>query len=237
MKRLLFLFMLCSILISFDKSPSKVLIFVKDESPQLEYMLTNEVNKMIELLKEAGFEVKTTSMSGKVLQAGSVSLTPDYKFGDVKADDYAAFVFPCMVSDFAGEEVVNFAKEVVTKGKPVAAQAGGVVILARAGALNGKKYALNIDAGDDPDFKGGIYSGFGVVRDGVIITSGVCPWISRGTGRQDGTSVLMQTLIDVLNGKISSSKGRYDIVDGQLLVSGQGFVGADEHICLRLKRQ
>jgi hypothetical protein len=60
--------MFSSFLISFDKSPSKVLVFVKDESPQLEYMLTNEVNKMIELLKEAGFEVKTTSMSGMVLQ-------------------------------------------------------------------------------------------------------------------------------------------------------------------------
>jgi len=47
----------------------------------------------------------------------------------------------------------------------------------------------------------------------------------------------MHALIDVLNGKVSSSKGSYEIVDGQLLISGQGFVGADEHICLRLERQ
>jgi tetratricopeptide (TPR) repeat protein len=205
MKRLFFWFILSSILISFDKSAPKVLIFVKEESPQLEYMLTNEVGKMSELLKGAGFEVKTASISGKVLQTGSVSLTPDYKFSDVKVDDYAAFIFPCMVSDFASEEVVNFAKEAVIKGKPIAAQAGGVVILAKAGVLNGKKYALNADASDSPDFKGGIYSGTGVVRDGIIITSGVCPWIAKETGWHDGTPAFTQTLIDVLNGKTLSS--------------------------------
>jgi putative intracellular protease/amidase len=201
MKRLFFWFMLSSILISFDKSAPKVLIYVKEESPQLEYMLTNEVGKMSELLKGAGFEVKTASISGKVLQTGSVSLTPDYKFSDVKVDDYAAFIFPCMVSDFASEEVVNFVKESVIKGIPIAAQAGGVVILAKAGALNGKKYALNADASDNPDFTGSIYSGTGVVRDGFIITSGVCPWIAKETGWEDGTTKLAQTLIETIKSK------------------------------------
>lgn len=201
MKRFLLLFMLYGILVSFEMSTPRILIFVKEDSPQLEYMLTNEVGKMSEMLKGAGFEVKTATVSGKILQAGSASLTPDFKFSDVKIDDYAGFMFPCMVSDYAGLEVVNFAKEAVNKGKPVAAQAGGVVILAKAGLLNGKKYALNGDAGGSPDFESGIYSGTGVVQDGIIITSGVCPWIAKTTGWQDGTAKLTQTLIDVLNGK------------------------------------
>jgi putative intracellular protease/amidase len=205
MKRLFFLFILCSFLVSFDKSASRVLIFVKEDSPQLEYMLTNEVGKMSEILKKTGFEVATATVSGKVLQAGSASLTPDLKFSAVNIDDYAGIIFPCMVSDLATPEMIAFAKEAAKKGKPVAAQAGGVVVLAKAGLLNGKKYTLNGDATDNPDFKGGIYSGTGVVSDGIIITSGVCPWIAKETGLQDGTPALTQALIDVLNGTTSSA--------------------------------
>lgn len=204
MKRLFFLFILCSFLVSFDKSASKVLIVVKEDSSQMEYMLTNEVGKMIDILKKAGFEVKTTTMSGKILQAGSASLTPDLKFSEIKIDDYAGFIFPCMVSDVASPEMIAVAKEAVNKGKPVAAQAGGVVTLARAGLLNGKKYTLNGDATGNPDFAGGIYSGTGVVRDGIIVTSGVCPWIAKQTGWEDGTSGLTQIFIEALNGTSSS---------------------------------
>jgi 4-methyl-5(b-hydroxyethyl)-thiazole monophosphate biosynthesis len=198
MKKFLLLFMLSCILVSFDKSAPKVLIFIKEESTQLEYMLTNEVGKMNEILKAAGFEVTTASISGEVLKAGSVTFKPDLMFGKVNIDDYEGVIFPCMVSDMASSTVVNFAKEAVNKGKVVAAQAGGVVILAKAGVLKGKKYALVSDQTDNPDFEGGIYSGTGVVQDGVIITSGVCPWIAKESGMQDGTAGISQKVIDVI---------------------------------------
>jgi putative intracellular protease/amidase len=190
--------MFCGILFSCRKEAPKVLIYIKEESPQLEYMLTNEVGKMIEVLKGAGFDVTIASMSGEVLKAGSVTFKPDLMFGKVSIDDYAGFIFPCMVSDMASSTVVTFARETVNKGKPIAAQAGGVVILAKAGVLNGKKYALVSDQSNDPDFKGGIYSGTGVVQDGIIITSGVCPWIAKDPGFQDGTTKLCQVLIDII---------------------------------------
>lgn len=205
MKRLFFWLMLCTIFVSFDKDVSRVLIFIKEDSPQMEYMLTNEVGRMTEILKQAGFEVVTASISGETIKVGTLTFKPDLMFEKVNPDDYAGFIFPCMVSDLAGSTVVTFAKEVAGKGKPIAAQAGGVVILAKAGLLNGKKYALGADGGNDPDFKGGIYSGTGVVQDGNLITSGVCPWIAKESGMADGTERLTKTLIDLINGKAPSA--------------------------------
>ena len=167
MKRLFFLFMLCSSLVSFDKSAPKVLIFIKDGSPQFEYMLTNEVGKMSE----------------------------------VNIDEYAGFILPCMVVDLVSSEVITFFKKVADKCKTIAAQAGSVALLAKTGILNGKKYALNIDVSKTPDFKNGIYSGKGVIQDGIIITSGTCPWLAKETGNKDGTSELTQTLIKVIKVK------------------------------------
>ena len=183
MKRLLCLFVLCSILVSFDKSATKVLLFIKEESPQLEYMLTNEVGKMSEIIKQSGFEVTIATISGEVLKAGSITLKPDLKLSEVKIKDYAGFIFPCMVSDLANLEMLTFVKTVADKGKPIAAQAGSITLLAKAGILNGKKYAAVNDPSVYPDagsdYKNATYSGRGVVQDGNIITSGVCPWITK----------------------------------------------------------
>jgi putative intracellular protease/amidase len=201
MKRLFFLFMLCSILVSFDRSSPKVLLFIKEDSPQLEYMLTNEVGKMSDIIKQSGLEVTIATISGEVLRAGSETLKPDLKLSEVNIEEYAGLLFPCMVSDFVNPEMITFVKSALAKGKPVAAQAGSVTLLAKAGILNGKKYTLNHDASSDPDFKNGIYSGTGVIQDGIIITSGTCPWIAKATGWQDGTAKLTQTLIETIKVK------------------------------------
>lgn len=218
MKRLFYLFLLSSILVSFDKSAPKVLLFIKEGSPQLEYMLTNEVGKMAEILKQSGFEVTIATISGEVLKAGSVTVKPDLKLSEVNIDEYAGFIFPCMVLDLASPEMITLVKAAVDKGKPIAAQAGSVTLLAKAGILNGKKYATNIDASTWPDFKNSIYSGRGVVQDGNIITSGVCPWIAKDTGYQDGTPKLTQTLIDIINGKSPSADEIIQKPEGQVKI-------------------
>lgn len=46
-----------------------------------------------------------------------------------------------------------------------------------------------------PELKSGIYRGNGVVQDGNIITSGICPMMAKLTGVQDGTARLTQKLI------------------------------------------
>jgi hypothetical protein len=46
-----------------------------------------------------------------------------------------------------------------------------------------------------------ISSGDGVVQDGNIITSGICPHMAKMGGKQDGTSKLTEALIAEINRK------------------------------------
>ena len=169
-------------------------------------MLTNEVGIMSEILKLGGFEVKVATISGEVLNAGSITLTPDLKLSEANIDDYAGFILPCMASgDSVNLETVAFIKKVADKNKPVAAQTGSVFTLAKAGILNGKKYAFveeeNWNAKMYPEFNGGIFNGTGVIQDGNVVTSGTCPWMARMANHQDGTTKLTLALINVINAK------------------------------------
>jgi putative intracellular protease/amidase len=203
MKHLFLLTILFSILVSCNKNAPKVLLFIRDGSSQLEYMLTNEVGTMSKILKESGFEVTIASISGEVLKTDSITLTPDLKLGEVNIDDYKGFILPCMAAgDSINKEAITFVKNVINKGKPLAAQLGSVLVLAKAGVLSGKKFAFveekDWNAKMYPEFNDGIYSGIGVIQDGIIITSGTCPWMTKMTGKQDGTSALTKALIDII---------------------------------------
>lgn len=206
MKRLFFLLFLFSILVSCKKDTPNVLLFIKEKSsPRLEYMLTNEVGIIREILNVAGFDVTIATISGDVIKTNSITLTPNLKLSEVNTDDYAGFIIPCMAvpsTDSINSEVITFVKKVVNKNKPLAAQLQSVLILAKAGVLNGKKYAFveeeNWNSSTYPEFNSGIFSGTGVVQDGNIITSGTCPWMARMANHQDGTTKLTLTLINAI---------------------------------------
>lgn len=199
MKSILLLIVLFSAYTSSSQDANKVLIFIKEESSQLEFMLTNEVRKMSELLEESGFEVTTSTVSGKELITSSVKLTPDLKLEQVNIDDYDGFIIPCMIVDTTTQETIRFVQAVAKRDKPIAAQVASVYLLAKAGILEGKKYALYSDQSDKSDFKSSVYSGNGVVQDGKVITSGGCPWMEHRNRGKDGTAELTQTLINVIN--------------------------------------
>jgi len=141
-------------------------------------------------------------------------LKPDMKLSEVKVDDYAGVILPCQaVGLFPGPPISPFAvsivRQAVAKGKPVAAQLGSVYVLAEAGVLKGRRYAFFDDPlievprvrKKDLRFEGAIYSGSGVVRDGAIITSGVCPSTEGWMGRPDGTAELTRAFIAELGRK------------------------------------
>lgn len=190
-----------SIFTSCKREVPKVLLFIEDNSVDLGYMLTNEVGKMSELLKQSGFEVTIATITGEVLKADSINVTPDIRLSEVNINDYSGFIMPCMAPNdtIVTSEEINFVKKIVAEGKPVAAQTGAVLMLAKAGVLNGKKFAFPKNEIDNPDmypeFKSGIYSGNGVVQDGNIITSGICPMMAKMNFGKDGTAELTQKLV------------------------------------------
>jgi putative intracellular protease/amidase len=97
---------------------------------------------------------------------------------------------------------VSFIKEAYSEGKPIASQTLCVADFAKAGILAGKKYAFTVepDVTEYPEFEGGIFSGEGVIRDGLIITSGTCPWKAREYGKPDGTQKLTELFIHAVAG-------------------------------------
>ncbi len=203
MKRLFILLLLATVFTSCTKDTPKVLLYIRGDglkSYDLELMLTKEVGVMKEILEQSGFEVACASVSGEPIVAGSTSLKPDLKLDEVSISDYAGFILSCMAdSGSIAPEAVTMVRKAAAGDKHVAAQFGSVLILAKAGLLIGKKYAFaeeeDVNAND---LKGGVYSGTGIVQDGNIITSGVCPFWDRLRGLQDGTPELTRTLINVI---------------------------------------
>lgn len=199
----------------------KVLMIPREGfSQDLDLMLTKEVGVMISMLKEAGFEVVVATRSGMPIIGSTSTLKPDRRLDQVKVDDYTGVVLLCMaVGGIPGPpvapEAISIVQQAVAAGKPVTGQMGSVIILAHAGVLKGKKYAYPFDPTKisqavpviDPNFNDAIYAGKGLIRDGVIITSGVCPYIEkfmkqRGMeGFIDGTPELTKMLISSLKTK------------------------------------
>ena len=179
---------------------SKVLMVVREGKSlvDLELMLNNEVGVMTDLVNKAGFELKVASPSGQPIVAGKKTLRPDLKLSEVKMAEYAGFIIPCVsLLDGFPDNFVPLIRDAVAKGKPVAAQTGGVFALAKAGILSGKKYAgLKVpDKKTYPQFQDAIYGGSGIVQDRRLITSAVCPMTAKETGLPDGTTLLMEAFL------------------------------------------
>lgn len=187
-----------------DRDSSKVLLFIREGSMDLESMLRDEVRVIEATLEEAGFRVEIATITGAPMSAGSAALKPGLKTADVAMAEYAGFILPCMaVNDYEVQpdaEAVALVKEAVALGIPVAAQLGSTRTLAKAGVLNGKKYASALEF-DDPYFAGSIFSGMGIVKDGDIITSGICPYMASNEGIKDGTKDLTLALINTIRAK------------------------------------
>ncbi len=180
----------------------KILVIVKENSSELEFMLTKEAAVITDKLEQSGFEAVVASASGQPMVTAATTLTPDLKLKDVKVVDYAGIIIPCMMAPGV-PKVAAIVKEAVAEGKPIAAQFSSIRILADAGVLSGKKYAFITEerAAEHSTLKDAIYSGNGVVQDGKIITSAVCPLAAKRSGLQDGTTKLTKALITELTGE------------------------------------
>jgi putative intracellular protease/amidase len=205
MKRFLAVMILSTLSVSCAKSTPSVLLFIRNGSVDPEFMLRREVGVMKDVLERSGFRVTVATLDGSPLSAGVIKMQPDLRLSDVDVADYAGFILPCMAAGTAGAanispESVALVKKAVSAGKPVAAQYGSVSALAQSGVLKGKKYAYSA-AQQESSFAGAIYSGTGVVRDGLILTSGNCPYMAQANKLKDGTEQLTLALVEAMKGR------------------------------------
>lgn len=180
-------------------SQKQVLLILKEEeSSDRELMLTKEVGVMVDMLQKASFKVVTASDSGQPLAGAATTIKPDMKLADVKVEEYAGVIIPCMATGFispssAASEIIKKAADL---GIPIAAQFSSVGYLYEIGILDGKQFAMASEiAAYAPK---AIWKGEGIVQDGNIITSSICPYrASQGAG-PDGTPELTRMFIDTL---------------------------------------
>jgi putative intracellular protease/amidase len=180
---------------AFAQNTPKVLLFMRNaqKSGDLEYMLKKEVGVMKDTLENSGYKVVIATLDGSSFTAGSTTVTANVKLADAKVRDYAGFILPCLaVPSYpappeVSPEAIALVKGAISAGKPVAAQTGSLWTLAEAGLLKGKKYAYAFEE-KSPLFAGATFAGTGVVRDGLIITSGICPYMAlKMKNTKDGT--------------------------------------------------
>ena len=210
MKRILIAVVISTFVLSYAyaQNAPKVLLFMRNaqKSGDLEYMLKKEVGVIKDTLEKSGYKVVVATLDGSSFTAGSTTVKADIKLADAKVTEYAGFILPCLAvpSYPAPPEVspdaIALVKNAVSAGKPVAAQTGSLWTLAEAGLLKGKKYAYAFEE-KSPYFAGATFGGTGVVRDGLIITSGICPFMALKSKDKDGTEQLALTLVEVMKEK------------------------------------
>ena len=192
------------VLASISAQDSARVLMVLQDSRDLEFMLTEEVDVMKAMIEQAGYNVDIATVTGTTMKAGTASLEPDLKLSDVDASSYAGFILPC-TAPVPGTPVppvaIAVVEQAVASGKPIAASRLSVAIVASAGGLVGKDYtfASEVDMTERPEFKGGTYKGTGVTRDSNVSTAGICPLAARSLGQPDGTEDLTRAFIESLN--------------------------------------
>lgn len=204
MKRLLIAALLSTIILACANDTPRVLLFMRSGSADLEYMLKTEVLVMKDTLERSGYHVVIATLDGTDFSAGTITVKADIKLADAKVGDYEGFILPClMVASYPepeiSKEAMDLVRDAVAAGKPVAAQTGSLWTLAKAGVLKGKKYAYAF-AEKSPLFEGATFGGTGVVRDGLILTSGLCPHMARTLKTNDGTEQLSLALVEAMKG-------------------------------------
>lgn len=177
----------------------KVLMVLRDGNSEVaDFMVSQEAAVMKMTLEEAGYLVAVATVSGEPLRGSSMSLKADLKMADAQVADYRGLVVPCMAAGDSPipSESVTILKKAMALKKPIAAQNSAVLILYQAGALKGKRFALEADMA--PSVKDGTYGGIGVVQDGNLVTSGTCPLMAREVAKPDCTPELMQKFVALI---------------------------------------
>ncbi len=199
------------------QAPSKVLLIPREGySADLDLMIKMEVGVMKLLLKNAKFDVDVATSNGMSIVGPTEKVTDVKWLHNVNVDDYAGVIIACMAVGGANQpappsspEALAIVKKALANGKPVAANGNAVGVLAEAGVLMGKKYSYVRDPLKPtqavpfvfPAFKDAIYSGTGLVQDGLIITSGICPTLEKTLGMENGTAKLTKAFIAAVQKK------------------------------------
>ena len=99
LQRVLLLVLVCLCLTSLlSFAQSKVLIIVREASEDMNYAISQEVNPMIKMLTDAGYQAEIATETGTALGTGTSVLQPNTKLSEVDVDKYVGLIIPCAVN-------------------------------------------------------------------------------------------------------------------------------------------
>jgi putative intracellular protease/amidase len=183
-----------------NQEEQKILLVLRENAKpsDVETHRSREAIFMTSMLEEAGFQVEVASVSGRtfVCYTGGKRFEFDsIKLADVKVSDYEALIFTShnrkslyRRNDSIPPVTASIVKQAVAEGKLIAAKRWGIVVLAEAGVLAGKRHAFPVDPQKDAardlqkatNFNDALFCTDTIVRDGNIITSNKCPYAYPG---------------------------------------------------------
>jgi putative intracellular protease/amidase len=172
----------------------KVLIIARRGGESLDSFLTAEIPLMTRMLKDSGYSFVIASDSMDPIKGYSSTLPVDLMISEVVPQDYKGVLIPCLGSKEAPEAAVAIVRRALLASKPIASADGGLIVLSKAAALTNRRYAATRADVGLLDEKG-IFSGEGVVQDGLVITAGTC---CLDMGTKDGTPELMRLFLSSL---------------------------------------
>lgn len=155
-------------------SPTTVVLYAFDTMADWEY---GHLVGALAQLREMGvpLELQVTGDSADEIRTlGGLRLRPDHVLADLDEDRITALVLPGGNTwDTGHRDVLELARRLLERGRPVAAICGATLGLARSGLLNDRAHTSNA-----PEFLrvdgyggGGGYTGERVVVDGPLITA------------------------------------------------------------------
>lgn len=132
-----------------------------------------EALTVVDLLKRAGYDCDTTSVSHTHHVRGShgIEIKTDFTIDEIRVSTYDLIVLPGGPGFTNLEKcdiVMKYVKRFPSEGKYVAAICAAPSILGRAGLLDGKK--ATCFPGYEKELKGATYTGSEAEADGTIIT-------------------------------------------------------------------
>lgn len=155
-----------------------------------------EILAIVRLLDEMGIEAVIATMGRRPIRSRESILRADARLEDIAEPDYAGLIIPCAGGGGNGapaedsQDFIKLIRSFNVNKKAIAAQNGGVLALARAGILDGRRFAIEDRLA--PLAPLGFHRGAGVVRDGNIVTSGRCPLHAGREGGADGTEAMVR---------------------------------------------
>ena len=123
----------------------QVLLIAREGSVALGQMVDEELAVMKNLMEKSGLTVVISTSTGQELSSSSRSIKPTCKLSEIDPSKYQGVIIACTAGGLPGHipsEALKIIKFMFSKGLPVAAQHGALCILADAGILKEKKYAL-----------------------------------------------------------------------------------------------